>query len=132
MITVSFDETRMEALLELEDLLDTLFDNIGREPLVDNFIATSAEDFRNHYDTGMDVAGPQPFAEAMEAAGFKLVADDGDVAIFIGSGDEDHPLDAEVRAHVEGDLNGDGVVDEKDEAIRLAQLADDGNPHVGE
>lgn len=84
-----------------------------------------------------DVAGPQPsetdmlYSELIEA-GFSPVQIDDDFAIFAGSGDEDNPLDAEVRAHVEGDLNGDGMVDEKDEAIRLAQLADDGNPHVGE
>lgn len=133
MITVSFDETNPKALFELKDLLDTLFDNIGREPIVGDFIVTSVEDFRNQYDTGIDVAGPQPFAEDMEAAGFKLVGlDDTNFVFFVGSGAEDHPIDAEVRAHVEGDLNGDGVVDEQDEVIRLSQLADDGNPHVGE
>lgn len=73
---------------------------------------------------GGDVAGPQPtdgfdieglYAELKEA-GFAEVAP----GAFIGT------------AGMLQDLNGDGVVDEKDEVIRLQRLADDGNPHSGE
>lgn len=126
--TITLDEKDVNVMTAFASFIEELSD------------IAIVQEFLDFTGVDGDVAGPQPsapiddngFAEAMEAAGFKMVSDDGDVAIFMGSGDEDHPLDAEVRAHVEGDLNGDGVVDEKDEAIRLGQLADDGNPHVGE
>lgn len=74
---------------------------------------------------GGDVAGPQPqslddvIAE-LKAAGFAVIDFDAET------------IDGIAQKTIEGDLNGDGVVDEKDEVLRLAQLADDGNPHSGE
>lgn len=89
-------------------------------------------------EDGGDVAGPQPAPEVetnalydnLVAAGFVEIESPipGATAWTVPAA----PIDVAARTHVEGDLNGDGVVDEKDEALRLAQLADDGNPHVND
>lgn len=92
----------------------------------------------NTSDIDGDVAGPQPAPEvdtnelydSLVAAGFVEIESPipGATAWTVPA----EPVDIAAQLAIEGDLNGDGVVDEKDEALRLAQLADDGNPHAGD